>query len=205
MASLRTYADLGEEFTAAAWLDALRKGRTFFSGGPLLRFEINGKGPGEIVRLGSEGGRVRLRAAVWSIAPLTRIVIHHNGELLREVPIDRTVWAKQPGGEDARCAELDVEIAVKQGAWITLYAEGPHTDLLDVAYPQAATNAIRVYVGDQKIRNRESAEYFVRWIEKLKTMADEWPWWRSDREREHVFAQFDEARKVYEARAAESR
>ena len=34
--------------------------------------------------------------------------------------------------------------------------------------PQAGTNAIRVYVGDQKIRSRESAQYFIRWIDRLR-------------------------------------
>ena len=52
---------------------------------------------------------------------------------------------------------------------------------LDGEYPQAATNVIRVYVGDQKIRNRESAEYFLSWIDKLRGMAEAWPWWRSPR------------------------
>jgi hypothetical protein len=36
-------------------------------------------------------------------------------------------------------------------------------------------------------------------------MAEAWPGWRSDREREHVFAQFDEARAIYEEFAAEAR
>ena len=79
------------------------------------------------------------------------------------------------------------------------------SDLLDVRFPQAATNAIRVYVGDEKIRNRASAEYFMRWIDKLRSMADKWPWWRSQKERGHVFAQFDEARGVYQRLAAEAR
>jgi hypothetical protein len=59
-------------------------------------------------------------------------------------------------------------------------------------------------VGDQNIRNRASADYFIRWIDKLKAMAGEWPWWRSQAERDHVFAQFEEARSVYVDRAAEA-
>ena len=57
---------------------------------------------------------------------------------------------------------------------------------------------------DGKIRNRASAEYFMRWIDTLRKMADEWPMWRSQKERDHVFAQFAEARKVYEKLAAEA-
>lgn len=202
--SLRTYAYLNGDFTAAAWLNALRGGRTFFTGGPLLDFEIDGKKPGESVRLGPAGGPLKLRASVWSIAPLSRVVVYRNGEPFMEVPIKQEIWSKEPSGEDARCAQLDTEIRVDASGWYSLYAEGPRTELLDVEYPQAATNAIRVYVGEQEIRNRASAEYFVRWIDKLKAMADEWPWWRSQNERDRVFAQLDEARQVYQRLAAEA-
>jgi TolB protein len=192
--SLRTYAHMGTEFTASSWLQSLRSGKTFFTGGPLLEFEIDGKKPGEEVKLPAGARRVKLRARVWSIAPLSRVVIYRNGEPFRELPV--TAPSEKP------CAELDTEIEVQGSAWYALYAEGPYTELLDVRYPQAGTNAIRVYVGAQQIRNRASAEYFVRWIDKLKKMADEWPWWRSQKEREHVFQQFEEARQVYERLAA---
>ncbi len=34
-------------------------------------------------------------------------------------------------------------------------------------------------------------------IDKLTTMAAEWPWWRSEAEKNHVLGQFREARAVY--------
>ena len=49
-----------------------------------------------------------------------------------------------------------------------------------------------------------SAEYFIRWIDKLHKMADAWPWWRSEVEKRHVFAQFDEARSIYQKLAREA-
>jgi hypothetical protein len=195
--SLRTYAHFGSApFTVESWFDAIRKGRTFFTGGPLLEFEIDGKLPGEAVNLEAAGGKVRLQARAWSIVPLTRVVIYRNGEIWKELPIDSSAWSKRISGKP--CAELDTEVQVDGSAWFALYAEGPFSEYLDVRFPQAGTNAVRVYVGDQKIRNKASAEYFIRWIDKLTGMADQWPWWRSQKEREHVFAQFREARRVYE-------
>ena len=75
---------------------------------------------------------------------------------------------------------------------------------MDALYPQASTSAIRVTVGEQKIRSRESAEYFIRWIDKLQTMAEAWPGWRSPKERDHVFGQFREARETYQRLRAEA-
>jgi hypothetical protein len=52
-------------------------------------------------------------------------------------------------------------------------------------------------VGDQPIRHRASAEYALKWIDNLQTQAEAWPGWRSQREKDHVYAQFEEARAVY--------
>ena len=205
LGSLRTYSYLGSEFTASVWLSSLRKGNTFFTGGPLLDFSLDGKKPGEAIKLDVRGGRVKLRARVWSIVPLSKVVIYRNGEDFRELPIDSRTWKRGSQAPEKPCAELNTEIDVTDSAWYALYAEGPYSELLDVRMPQAGTNAIRVYVGDQKIRNRESAQYFVRWIDQLRTMAEAWPWWRSQKEREHVFSQFDQARNVYEALANATR
>jgi hypothetical protein len=203
--SFRTYAYLGSEFTVPKWLTTLRKGATFFTSGPLLEFEIDGKKPGEAIQLEGQGGRVKVNARVWSIVPLSRVVIYRNGQPFRTLSIDNRVWTGEPEHLGKPCAEFKAEIDVSDSAWYALYAEGPYSDLLDVSMPQAGTNAIRVYVGDQKIRSPESAQYFVRWIDQLKAMAEKWPSWRSQKERQHVFSQFEEARRVYQSLATEKR
>jgi hypothetical protein len=187
---VRTYVWLGDQpFTIGAWLAGLKQGRTFFSTGPLLELRIEGKLPGEEVRLPATGGTVTIEARAESIAPLDKVLLYRNGEVFR------TLEAGKPFRE---------QVNVTASSWFSLYAEGPPFAPLDAEFPQAATNAIRVYVGDQKIRNRASAEYFMRWIDKLRTMADGWLWWRSPKEKDHVFAQLDEARRVYERLAREA-
>lgn len=49
------------------------------------------------------------------------------------------------------------------------------------------------------MRSRASAEYSIRWIDKLREMAEAWPGWRSEKEKAQVFAQFDEARRIYQS------
>jgi TolB protein len=185
--SVRTYAFTGGEFSVPAWLQALRLGRTYMSTGPLLDFRINGGGPGATIRLDEKGGTLNIEARAVSIAPLSKIVIYRNGEPWKDVP---------PAG-------LKEAVNVNSPGWYALYAEGEPYRWLDAEYPQALTNAIFVTVGEKELRKRESAEYLIRWVDKLRKMAEEWPWWRSAREKAHVFAQFDEARRRYQALAAE--
>ena len=88
--------------------------------------------------------------------------------------------------------------------WLHLRAEGAQSARfpLDASYAQAFTNPIWVTVGGQPPRSLESAQYSIRWIDRLREMAEAWPGWRSQAERDHVFAQFDEARAVFESFAA---
>jgi len=180
--SVRTYVQSAN--SVKDWLEALRAGRTYMSTGPLLDFKINDQVAGGQV---PGSGSIRIHARAHSIAPLSKVVIYKNGKSWKDVPA---------GG-------LDETVPVTESAWYALYAEGPAYPWLDAEYPQALTNCIRVYKGSEKIRNRESAEYFDRWIVKLRGMAEEWPWWRSQKEKDHVFAQFDEARGIYKRLAAE--
>ncbi|MCI0419212.1 MAG: CehA/McbA family metallohydrolase [Acidobacteria bacterium] len=206
--SLRTYAYVGKpdqtaagvrrnsRLTAESWIHAIKQGRTFFTSGPLLDFHVNQRGPGESLKLAASGEEVLFNGRVWSIVPLTRVLIYRNGQVWRQVPLSA----------DKRSASLQEKVGVDESSWYSMTAEGAvASHPIDALYPQAATSAIRVYVGTQKIRNRESAEYFVRWIDKLQTMAEAWPGWRSQKERDHVFSQFREARQVYQRLAQEQR
>ena len=187
--SMRTYAYVGPPFTAEGWMEAVKKGRTFFSNGPLLEFQVNGHMPGESLQLPPAGGTVTLEGKAWSWLPLTKIAIYHNGKVWKEVG-----------------AEFREQVQLDRSGWFSLAAEGAPASLpADPGFPQAGTNAIRVYVGDQKIRSRESAEYFLAWIDKLRGMIEKWPGWRSQAEQDRVFAQFEEARRVYQKLAGEAR
>ena len=77
----RTYAKLDEEFSYQAWCRAVRSGRTFLSGGPLLTLSVDGREPGDTVGL-SGPGTVSVHAAVRSIFPLRSLEVVRNGEVV---------------------------------------------------------------------------------------------------------------------------
>ncbi|HXM96358.1 MAG TPA: hypothetical protein VOA64_19235, partial [Candidatus Dormibacteraeota bacterium] len=69
---------------------------------------------------------------------------------------------------------------------------------IDDRYPQATTNPVWVFVGGRPVRTAESAQYFIRWIDKLIAMTNNQPGWRSPAEKAHVLEQFGDARRIYE-------
>ena len=193
--AFRTYAYLKGKLSAESWIESIRQGRTFISSGPLLDFRIEGRIPGDRLELPEKGGAIRLKAKVWSIAPLERVTLHHNGEVLKEFPLT----------EGQSMLSLEEALEVSKSGWFSLTATGPRrSHPLETGYPMAATNAIRIYVGEGKIRSRRSAEYFMQWIDRLKQQAEDWPDWRSSAETAHVLGQFDQARGVYERLAREA-
>ena len=98
-------------------------------------------------------------------------------------------------------------VPVTKSGWFHVRVAGNPRDRypLDTGFAQAFTNPVWVIVDDQPVRSRPAANYGIRWVDKLHQMAEEWPGWRSQQERDHVFSQFDEARKIYERFAEEAK
>ncbi|MAM84803.1 MAG: CehA/McbA family metallohydrolase [Acidobacteriota bacterium] len=196
--SVRTYVYTGAlGLSMDAWFEGVRAGRAFVSTGPLVEFSVDGAIPGETVSLPPGGGAVELRAHVRSITPIDRLLLVWNGSVVEEVPLL----------SDRHNAELAHTLSVTDPGWYHLRVEGRPDERfpLDAGFAQAFTNPIWITVGDRPVRSRASAEYSLRWIDKLHEMAAAWPDWRSARERAHVFEQFEQARSVYRQFAAEAR
>ncbi len=195
--SVRTYVHTGAEgLNMRAWFNGMRNGHAFVSTGPLVDLTIDGKRPGETIALPSSGGTVKIDARVRSVVPLEKALLIYNGEIIDEIVFEG----------NRKNLDYSKSMQVTQSGWYHLRAEGAEGDRFpfDAKYPQAFTNPIWIEIGNEPVRDRTAAEYSIRWIDKLRQMAEEWPGWRSQTERDHVFAQFDEARKIYEGFAEEA-
>lgn len=190
--AVRGYFHLGNaSLTWDNWMKAMLAGRGFVTNGPLIEFTLNGRMPGEELTL-APGADVIITATVNSPAPLERVDIIRNGEVIQSSPLK---GARQftVGYSDAKPAT---------SAWYSVRAIGaPRTFPVENTRPQAQTNPVYVIVGGQPILEKASAAYFVKWIDKLTEMASAHPGWRSEKEKAHVLAQFAEARAIYESRA----
>jgi hypothetical protein len=194
---MRTYVHTGQRgLGMRAWFEGVRRGHSFVSSGPLVELTVNGRIPGEEVGLPASGGEVQLEGHVRSIVPWTQALVVQNGKVIETLT--------PPG--DRRRLDFKKSYAVRRSGWFHLRAEGKPEDRqpLDAGYPQAFTNPVWVTVGDRPVRDRSAAEYSIRWIDRLRKMAEGWPGWRSEQEKAHVFAQFDAARRIYQRLGAEA-
>ena len=200
VASIRTYVHTGGRgLDMDAWFEGLRAGRAFVSSGPLVEMTVDGGAPGETVALPDGRHAVELVGRVRSITPLERVFVVCRGVEVADIALSG----------DRRSADFIRSVTVDDSGWCHLRAEGSRTERqpLDVAYVQGFTNPTWITVGARPVRDAASAEYGVRWIDRLQELAEAWPGWRAQKERAHVFAQFEEARETYRrlGREAESR
>jgi len=193
LGSSRLYAYLGEKLTWSGWVEAVKAGRTFVTNGPLLRLEVDGRIPGGEIRLPESGGSVEVSGRVESIVPLEKLELYFNGRVIETVAVNGTQ------------AEIRKRIPVNQSGWFTLRATNSRPQHpLDDSYVVGETSPVWVYRGSQPVRSRADAEYFLKWIDGITEQAREHAGWRSERERQHVLGQFQEARRVMEQRAKEA-
>ena len=188
--SARTYVYTGDRgLDADAWFEGLRQGRAFVTTGPLVELTVNGRIPGEEARLPAAGGDAAIVATVRSITPLESVTLVFNGEAVENIPLSA----------DRKSAQFSKTLRATRSGWYHLRAVGSPKERypLDTAFAQAFTNPVWVTVGDRPVRSASAATYCLKWIDKLQQMAEAWPGWRSRKEKDHVYAQFDEARAVY--------
>jgi dipeptidyl aminopeptidase/acylaminoacyl peptidase len=171
-----------------AFLDGLRRGRTFATNGPLLRFSLGGQPIGGEVKL-ERPGEVPFKAAMASIVPVDHAEVVCDGRV--EASLHLTASRTEVTATGV--------VPVKNSGWCVLRAWAEHAEhpVLDI-YPYATTSPVYVTVEGRPPRSPEDAEYFLAWLDRLREDVERYPDWNSPAERAHVLQQVSDARKVFE-------
>jgi hypothetical protein len=115
---VRVYARTGPgSFDADRWFDAVRRGHTFVTDGPMMEFTVDERLPGDQIDVKSDKP-LRVKARVWGdpgASLPSRLDIVRNGETIKSIePTDPTQTELK--------LEFDVDPA--NGFWIAARAEG---------------------------------------------------------------------------------
>jgi TolB protein len=182
----RTFARIDGTLTMRSWLDAVRRGRTFMSTGPLLFLDVDGQEPGGEIRLAASGSRtVRVRAEALSITPMDSLQIVVNGE------IARTVHAR----DRARIAFTD-SVAMPEGGWIAARVLGPHSKYIGDDYAFAHTSPVYVVRDGRRFVRREDVQFLAETVDAIWARVER-SRWRSEADRARFKAAVDSAREAY--------
>jgi len=192
----RTYVDMGDvasenpsAFTRR-WLEGLKAGKSFATNSALLALDVEGKGPGDEIRLKKGAHRLKFSARMESIAAVKALQVIVNGEVAVTLPLTN----------DGKSARAEGELTLGKSGWISLRAASDEasSDVFDL-YPYAVTSPIYVSVDGKPVRSREDADYFIAWIDRLIDHAAKGAF-NTEEERAAVIANFRKARKEFEKR-----
>jgi hypothetical protein len=164
----RTYVSIppDEEFTYASWCRNLAKGRTFHSGGPILRLSVDGKGVGDTLTLPGGGGTVEVEAAAESILPIHRLEIVQQGEVV----------AATEEATGTRRLSLRAKLRIAGNTWLAARVSGPgyHEALLhfDGWRRGVFAHTSPIYVacgGEWQMFDRAAAQYLLTLVDGALT------------------------------------
>jgi Tol biopolymer transport system component len=182
LGSNRVYVRSGPKLDYDKWIADFRAGRSFVTSGPLVLLKVNGKEPGDEIRLPAGSHTVWVEVEVNSITPVESIEVMHNGRSLgnvKTVTIDRSGW-------------ISVQVKAK-------YTRDP----IRRPFPFAATMPVWITVDGKPVRSKPDAEYFVQWIDRTLERAMALSF-NNESERNETRKLYQQAREKMAQRAAEA-
>ena len=203
-----------------AFLDALKRGHTFATNGPLLGFTLNDKGPGDELALNGADTTTKVAASLAANKPRkkNRGVPHVSPPLRGAGNAHLRVWLRSivaldhlefvcngrvvqtfKLSEGNTSADSDTTIPVNQTGWCLLraYADSAREPVLDI-YPYATTSPVYVTVPGAPLQSKDDAAYFLAWINRVQDAAEKFPDYNSTAEKQHVLDVLTRAHDVYE-------
>ena len=149
----RLYARVDTPLTYDGWLEAYRKGRSFATNGPLLKFRVNGREAGEEIRWKTGSLPLQVEAEAVSHVPMTRMDLIVNGK----------VAASQEAGEGGKLIRLTRELEISDSSWVAVRVYGePHKLIPNDVALYAHSSPVYCYRGNRRIAVRESAAFLIQ-------------------------------------------
>ena len=195
--SCRTYAGV-DEWSHAGFLNALRRGKTFVSNGPLLHLTANDESIGSELKFTGKGPfTVRINAGCFTQHPIKFFEIIVNGKVLHQL--------KVPAGQ--KTTTVAREIKFRESGWLAVRArhDRPNGDNWHWGITAAHSSPIYVTVNQQPPAVEESARYLVGRLDTTLKWARETAIWSGATSREKDIASFLTARSFYQAALTRAR
>jgi hypothetical protein len=177
----RVYVKPRGKFSYDEWFRALKEGRSFATNGPMLFLTVDGKEPGDTLRLPDKTVRsVKIHVEASSVNPMDRLEVLFKGKAIRTVT-------------GAGRLTADFTASVGETGWFAARAfEKP-----DRTIRFAHTSPVYVeFSGDHGIVGQD-VQFFIDWIDREMTFYKYATGFREPRHRDAMLAMFSSARKIF--------
>ena len=152
LGEVRTYVRSGTKHEFENWKQAVRRGEVFVTSGPTIRFEVNGVGPGAVIRLPPQGGDITISAELASPRPLSSLEIVRMAQ-----PISvKTAHTHEDG---VHRLTVHKTVTITESCWLAARGTGGPKKAIERGLrirqnEMAHTGVVQILVGDQPIRSQ---------------------------------------------------
>ena len=182
----RTFARVDGPLSVRSWLDAVRRGRTFLSTGPLIFIDVDGHKPGDEIAVSSTAPTgVHVKAEAMSITPVDSLQIIVDGDVVKTV-----------AATDKARVSFDGSVPMPNGGWIVARVLGPNSKYIGDDYAFAHTSPVYVVRGGKRFVKAEDVQFLSQTVDAIWTRVDR-SRWRSEENRSRFKAAIDSAKAVY--------
>lgn len=160
----RTYVYSPERPSCAEWARRAAAGQSFFTTGPLVLLEVDGRRPGDEIAMSSDKpkpllARVRIRSEV---APVDRVELIVNGQVVERL--------SPAGNSQGDWIELKRELTLEESSWIAARAYSASPSGKPDA--EAHTNPVYVYLDGKAPYRAADLDWLVaRLDERIKELS----------------------------------
>jgi hypothetical protein len=186
----RTYARV-DSWDHDGFVDALSRGETFTSNGPMLDFTANGRPIGSEIKFNGEGPfTVTVEAGCYTEKPINYFHVVQDGKVVLDQPVERT----------QKSVRVKVDLKFEKSGWIAVRSGATQRDPnnWEGAYTAAHSSPIYVNVNDQLPADKYSAQYMIARvgvaIDWVKTTAQ----FSTDEYHQRAIDSFEKALRFYQ-------
>jgi TolB protein len=188
----KVYVKVEGPLTYPKWVQSYKAGRTFVSNGPMLFLEVDGRGPGEEIRL-DKPGTVRVTARAESMIPMTAIEVIVNGKVITSAK----------ASADGKRAVISENLPLQRSSWIAARVAGDgHRLVVNDPKVFAHTSPVYCYVGGARIASVDDARQCISWIDRLIQDVAVSPRFASEERRKEVIELFGKGRQYFQQQAS---
>ena len=175
----RVYVKLAGPLTYPGWIEGLRQGRSFVTNGPMVSLSVDGRGPGEELKL-SRRKVLRIEAQGRSLRPFERLEIVVNGKVV----------ASAPARSQGRRAELRLDYPADRSLWIAARCMGGTPEETSIwTHPLFAhTNPVHIDYPGRDLAEAESGCYLLDFLKPLEEWAREEAYFENRQQQDQALA-----------------
>jgi hypothetical protein len=201
----RAYVATKGQADFAAWLAGIKAGAGFVTNGPIVEFEVDGHGSGEVLQF--QGTKtIKARAKARSILPFTTLEIVMNGRpvahKLTLVKNNLGLPETNPPVDGVYTMELEATVKLDQSSWLGARAfSNPDLTQRLLARESSVfshTNPVYFLREGRKVREEASIVYLRKYVQGLLHWLSTKPAFASETDRNAVQRDAEEAMRFYE-------